>query len=185
METLFDNHKQALKVRMVLWASILVCAGALYGGWVIFQTYGLSPGDGGVLRPFGQRLGFGAFVALLGVAFAGGMMLFASLYVLRLVREGDQVIIDTLTPWGIGTRKYVYDLSEIGESAYYHGRMDRPVSTGSGMVLMQKVDAPWITLRTARRWFPLVLDLQAETIKKGALGRLAKGAVGDWEKDRP
>ena len=39
---LFENRRQALKVRIVLWVSLVVCAGALYGGWAIMQTYGPS-----------------------------------------------------------------------------------------------------------------------------------------------
>jgi len=184
MEMLFTSHAQAVKVRIVLWVSVLVCAGTLYGGWSLFETYGLNPGDGGVLRPFGERMTLGIFVAALGLIFAGGMMVFASIYATHLAREDDQVIIDTLTPWCVGTWRHELNISEVGESAYHHGRFDRPVSTGMGMPLMQRVDAPWITIRTAGRRLPFIFDLQAKIINIGALSVLSEGAVEDWEADR-
>ena len=184
MKTLFSNHAQTIKVRIVLWASLLVCAGAFYGGWSLFESYGLNPGDGGVLRPWPERLAFALFVAGLGLAFAGGMMVFAGLYATGLAREGDRVSIDTLTPWGIGARRHEFDISQIGESAYHHGRLNRPAGLGAGMALMQRVDAPWITIRTAGRRLPFIFDLQAEIINIGALSVLSEGAVEDWKADR-
>ena len=184
MRMLFENRRQALKVRIVLWVSLVVCAGALYGGWAIMQTYGLSPADGGVLRPFGERLALGGFVAVLGLAFAGGMMLFATIYVLRLARDGDQVVIDTLTLWGIGGRRHSFAISDIGESAYHHGRFSVARETGTpGQLLDLNVDAPWITLHAAGRRLPFLLDLQAEIVDISALAALAKGAVSDWQED--
>ncbi len=184
METLFSNRSQAIKVRLVLWVSVPVCAGALYAGGSIIEPYGLYPGDSGVLGRFGEHLVLGIFVAALGLAFAAGMMVFASVYATHLTRQGDQVIIDTLTPWGIGTRRYELDISEIGQSAYHHGRFDRPVSTGAGMPIFQRVNAPWISMRIAGRSFPFVFDLQAEIINIGALLVLSEGAAEDREADR-
>jgi hypothetical protein len=176
MKTLFSNHGPALKVRIMLWASMLVCIAALYGGWAIFESYGLSAGDGGILRPFGERLAFGMFVAGLGLVFAGGMMVFANIYATYLERGRDKIIIDTLTVWGIGTRRHEIDIAQVGKAAYHEGR--------TRSFRGPSVDAPWISLHTTGRWLPFVLDLQAEIIETGPLSVLAEGAVADWKKDR-
>lgn len=175
MTPLFENHWQALKVRVVLWASLPACAGAWYGAWSIFQSFGLSPADGGALRPFAERLALGSFVAALGIAFLAGMMVFASRYVVRLGRVGDRVVIETLTPWGIGARRHDFALSQLGESAYYHGRMHTPRG--------HSVNAPWITLRVAGQWLPFLLDLQAEVIEEDELAKIVQGAVAEWQSD--
>ncbi len=159
--------------------------GGALGGWVILQTYVLSPGDGGVSRPFGERLAFGAVVAALGLAFAGGMTLFAALYVLRLTRDEDEIIIDTLTPWGVGAHRHSFVVSDLGKSTYHHGRSSVARSTGiPGGFLSLNVDAPWITLHATERRLPFLLDLQAETIDTDALTALAEAAVVDWQEDR-
>ncbi len=175
MQTLFTNSAQVIKVRCVVWASMLICAATLYGGWSIFQSFGLSPGDGGVLRPFGERLAFGMFVAGLGLVFAAGMMVFANIYVTNLERGRDKVIIDTLTPWGVGTRRHEMDIAHVGAAAFHKGR--------TRSFRGPSVNAPWISLRTAGRRLPFVLDLQAEIIEIGPLSALAEGAVSDWKAD--
>jgi hypothetical protein len=184
MKLLFDNHRQALKVRIVLWVVYVAGVAALYAGWNIFQTFGLSPGDGGVLRPFGERLAFGAFVALLGVGLIAGMMTFARLYAVKLSREDERINIETLTILGIGRKRHSFDIAKVGAAAYHHGRMSRGVVTGGGSKLFQHIDAPWITLRTAGQRLPFILDLQAEVIKIGPLSVLTEGAVSKWRKDR-
>lgn len=184
MKLLFENHRQTLKVRIVLWVAYLAGLAALYAGWSILQTYGLSPGDGGILRPFGERLSFGAIVALLGIALILCMMTFASLYVVKLSREKELICIEALPIWGLGRKRYSFDVSEVGEAAYHHGRMKRGVTTSAGSTLFQNIDAPWITLRIAGKRLPFILDLQAEVIKIGPLSVLAEGAVSKWQKDR-
>lgn len=174
MTVILENHRQALKVRIMLWASFLACAGALYGAQTLFETYGLNPGDGGVLRPLGERLAVAGLVAALGLSFAGGMAVFASRYAVRLTREGDRVDIRTMTPWG--TRRHRLAVADFRGGAYFHGRQRNPRGPS--------VDAPWITLRVAGRRLPFIVDLQAETVNKGALGALARGAVADWRTDR-
>lgn len=184
MKRLFENHRQTLKVRIVLWIVFLVGLAALYAGWSTFQTYGLSPGDGGVLRPFGERLAFGAGIALLGCILVVAMMLFATLYVVTLSRNDDRISIETLTALGIGRSHHSFDISDVGEAAYHHGRMSRGIVPGEQSSLFQSIDAPWITLRVAHRRLPFILDLQAEIIQVGPLTVLAEGAVSSWKRDR-
>jgi len=178
-EVLLENRRQAIKVRLVFWAMLVAAALAAWGGWSIFESYGLSPGDGGVLRPLWQRLALGIFVAGLGFAAAGGMALYLSLYALGIERRGDRVTITTMTAFGRRHREFA--LCELGESAYHHGRIGHVTPSGGSAGLW--VNAPWITLRAAGRRFPFIIDLQAETINIGALSVLAEGGVQDWQGD--
>ncbi len=178
--TMLDNRRQARKVRIVFWASLVACGLAFWGGWEVFLTFGLSEADGGVLRPLWERLALGGAVAGLGAAFAGGMLLYISLYALRIERSGDRVSITTMTPLGRQVR--VYGITELGESAYHHGRARHVHESGARGGIW--VNAPWITLRVVGRRFPFVIDLQADDIDIGALSVLAEGGVGDWQQDR-
>lgn len=169
---LFKNRYQARKVQIVLWVSLAVCALAFYAGWEIFKTFGLSPGDGGILRPISQRIAFGAFVASLGAAFASAMMLYASLYVLRVKRDGDDITFETMSPWGVGTKTHQYTPSQIGKSRTHKGRSIVPRFDGS--LLAMRVNAPWKSLYVHDRRFPFLLDLQAEQINEPAIRKLWK-----------
>jgi hypothetical protein len=177
---LLDSRRQARKVRAVFWASLLAAAFALWGGWTIAESYGLAPGDGGVLRPLWQRLLFGGFVAALGVAAAGGMTLYISLYALRVEVRGDTIGITTMTPFGRRLREFAR--SQIGRSAYYQGRMYHRQPSGGRDSLW--VNAPWITLRVAGRRFPFIIDLQADQIDRRKLAALAADGVADWREDQ-
>ena len=61
MVALFDAGWQAKKVRWFTAFALVVCLGCLYWGYDLSQTYGLSPGDGGVGGPRGRRVGGGGF----------------------------------------------------------------------------------------------------------------------------
>ena len=177
---LLENQRQALKVRFVFWFLQIAGALALWGGWAIFHSFGLAEADGGVLRPLWQRLALGGGVAGLGLAAAGGMWLYTVLYALRIVRSGDRITITTMTPFGRRDREFA--ISELGESAYFRGRVHHVLSSGGIGGIW--VNAPWITLHAVGHRFPFVVDLQAETIDIGALSVLAEGAVQDWQDDR-
>ncbi len=166
MKHLLVNSRQALKVRVFLWGSIAACIGALYAAWSLAETYGLNPGDGGVLRPIGERLMAGGIVGGLGVAFAGGMIWYASLYAVRISRQRDQVEMETMAIFGTKTRNF--SVSDFDGGSYHHGRMQ----SGRG----QSVNAPWITLRVKGRRIPFIADVQAETFDRSALMKLARGS---------
>jgi len=174
-----ESYYQALKVRLVFWFLLACGALAVWGGWAIFQTYGLSEADGGILRPLWQRIAFGGFVASLGLAFAGGMWLYLSLYALHISREGDVIHITTMTP--IGQRNREFPISDIGEGAYYHGRVQHVLETGASGGIW--TNAPWITLRARGHRLPFIIDLQAELLEIGMLSMLAEGSVNEWQKD--
>jgi hypothetical protein len=52
-------------------------------------------------------------VALLGVAYAAGMILYASLYVLRIELNGDRLLIDTVAPLGHGVLRHNIGTDEL------------------------------------------------------------------------
>lgn len=168
---LMDSRSQALKIRILFWVLLIVGALALWGGWAIFQNYGLSEADGGVLKPLWQRLAFGGFIASLGLAAAGSMWLYTTLYVLRIIRSGDQVTITTMTSFG--GRDRVFRLDELGEGAYYKGQIQHVLESGASGGIW--VNAPWITLRAVGHRFPFIVDIQAEVIDIDAISVLAAG----------
>jgi len=177
-ELLLENHHQALKIRIIFWVLVVVALFAFWGGWAIYQTYGLSQADGGVLRPLWERLALGGFVAGLAVMCVGAMWIYVSIYALHISRIGDQLRLVTMTPMGGFDRNI--PLEDVGKSAYYHGRLN-PMTVRGGAI---KVNAPWITLRIRGRRLPVIIDLQAEFIEVDKLSELAEGAVGEWLDDQ-
>jgi len=171
MQTLLDKTP-TWKLRMLLWLSYAACAGALYWGWDLAQTYGLNPGDGGVLRPLWERLAFGGFVALAGLAFAAAMVVLSRLYVTRLARDGSRLFIETLTPLGLGARRVEIPVKALKGGSYHHGAGP------------EGVDAPWITLRVEGQRFPFMLDVKAKEVDPAGLKKLLPFATAAWRAAR-
>ena len=176
---LLRSYRQARKVRVLFWLFAVIGALALWGGWWIFETYGLSEADGGVLRPLWERLALGGFVAGLGLAAALGMWVYISVYALEISRAGERIGITTMTPFG--EREREFPMSEIGKSAYYHGRVRHTLPSGGIGALW--VDAPWITIRVRGHRLPFVADLQAEVIDIAAISILSEGGVEGLDLD--
>lgn len=169
MQLLFDNRRQAVKVRVFLWASVVFAAGFAWMGWMFFQELSADPDE-----PAATALAAGLLVAALGAAFPAGMLVYVSRYLLKLERDGDRLALWTIPPTGLGARKTELALSQIEGSSYYHGRM---------ATHRQSVNAPWITLRVTGQRIPYVIDLQAEHIDQDAIARLAQEGTRDWQAD--
>ncbi|MGD9868062.1 MAG: hypothetical protein AB7U38_08725 [Hyphomicrobiales bacterium] len=167
MQILLDGTP-TWKLRMLLWGGYAACAGMLWWGWDLSRTYGLNPGDGGVLRPLWERLAFGGFTAFLGLGFAASMILMTRIYVTRLMRDGKRLVIETLTALGVGARRIEVPVGAVKGGSYHHG------SGPNG------VDAPWITLRVQGRRIPFMLDVKARGIDRSGLSRLLPRAVSAW-----
>ena len=140
---------QLTKVRAFMIVALLCATGAFYWGWDLFNSYGLAPGDGGVLAPLGQRLAWGLSVAGLGLAFLAGMWIYGRRYVTRIRYDAaaDALHIGTLE--FLAGRFKVYPASSVVGADYHHGRME-----GEG------VNAPWYFVRLADRSSRLILDAQ-------------------------
>ncbi len=174
-DLLLRSGAQALKIRILFWIVVIIGVVALWGGWAIFQSFGLSPADGGVLKPFSERLAFGGVVAVLGVALIAGMWLYMSLYALEVVRDGNKIAITTMTP--LGDREQNFKVSELGKGAHHQGQTNF-ARVEDGLVENHiKVDAPWITLRAAGRRLPFILDMKSQIIEVDAIVSLAEGKI--------
>ena len=161
MTVLLKNKRQAFKVRLVFWFLAIVALLAIAGGWAIFQSYGLGAADGGVLKPFWERVAFGGFVGLFGILCATGMWLYMSLYVIRLAREGDQVEFTTLSPFG--QSKQVFPVSAMASKTDHDGHL---------RTTKFDINAPWISLRVQGRLFPFILDMQSDFVDKKRISKL-------------
>ena len=164
--TLVDNRG---RVRLLTVVNVfLILAGlALVGvGVNVARTYGLSPFDGGVLRPLGQRLALGGGLALFGLAIIAGMQYYLSRYVVTMTREGDDIHLVTASRF-FG-RDHSFPASDTQGITAHSGRAWIPTR---GI----RVDAPWLTLRVARRG-RFIIDTQARTLNLDALAALLPGA---------
>lgn len=165
MKTIYSAGSQQTKVRLFMWASLILSALAIYFGIDLAQHYGLNPGDGGVLRPLGERLAWGIGVGLLGVLLAAGMDLYGRLYVTRVQYEKASrcLYFDTIRWWGTATLQV--NAQEIQRANYNDGRMETGEHT---------VNAPWYYVQIQGRRLPLILDAQGKLEDKSLAHTLLK-----------
>lgn len=154
---------QLTKVRGFMIVALLCAVGAVYWGWDLFNTYGLNPGDGGVLAPLWQRLAWGLSVAGLGLAFLAGMWIYGRRYVtgIRYDQAADTLHIGTLE--FLAARVKVYPASSVVGADYRHGRLE-----GEG------VNAPWYFVKLKDRSSRLILDAQGIFPDRQLAGKLLR-----------
>lgn len=177
MPVVFDAGRQLLKVRFIMILSLVAASGATYAGIQIARTYGLSPADGGVLKPLTLRLAFGTFVALLGIGFAVGMWVYGRCYVARLTLEPETrtLLIETVTFWGRSTS--AVSLTEVQFGERHAGRFQ----AAEFGVVGASVNAPWRELHVRGRSLPLIVDEQGRSSRDG---KNAGTAVAERRKSR-
>ena len=90
-ETLFENQRQARKARLVMLGTVVWSLGWLYWSSVIAQTYGLSAGDGGTVRPASQRYTIAVLMLAVALAPLIGMLVYGRVYLTRILRDGDRL----------------------------------------------------------------------------------------------
>ena len=154
-----DGGGQVWMVRVLTWLFAIVAVAALIWASDMSQTYGLSPGDGGVLRPPVERWTAAFLVALVGIAPFAGMLVYVRLYVTRLVRTRGKVDVTILGLLARTTRRF--NLIEIGAARRHDGRLQANVS----------VNAPWITLWVGRR--PYIISLNSGRVDRRGVAQLA------------
>lgn len=166
MTEVFRAGSQLIKVRMIMALAAASAAASIWFGWVLLQTYGLSPGDGGVLAPFGQRLAWFLGLSGLGLTFLAGMWAYAGCYVSRMAYDPrtQRLHLWTLTYWG--TREEVHEAAGVQRSTFHGGRLINPAGVS--------VKAPWHYLYLARRGLPAIIDGQGEFLDPLLAGRLMK-----------
>lgn len=167
--SVFDAGRQLLKVRAMMAAALIVAVVTLYAGIHLAQTFGLNPADGGALAPLPVRLAWGGGVALLGLAFAAGMVLYGRCYVARLLVDEatDHLHVYTVSPW-LALRRQVIPRSALKPGRRHRGRtffIWHPIL----------VNAPWQVLRVQGRRLPLILDEQGEVLHRPWMQRLRLG----------
>ena len=167
MTLIYRAGFQLWKVRAVM---LMGLAGAVVGcwvGWDLFQTYGIRPADGGRLASLPVRLAWGLGVAALGLAFAGGMALYGTLYVgtIRYDEAAGMLHIRTVELIVTG-RRHVVPLSAIKGARRKEGRLDNPGGVS--------VDAPWLALQLKGRRWPLIVDAQGHFPDRALAARLLK-----------
>jgi transmembrane protein TMEM70 (proton-transport ATP synthase complex) len=153
---------QLTKIKGMMIFAALCAAGAVYWGWDLFNTVGLRPADGGVLKPLGERLAWGLGVAGLGVAFLAGMWVFGRRYATRIRYDQAKDALHIGTLEFLAGREHIHAASDVLGSTYHHGRME-----GEG------VNAPWFMLSLKGR-SRLIVDAQGIFPDRALAERLLK-----------
>ena len=157
---LVENKWQARKLRWVCWGSVVWTIAWLAWAVDLAETYGLSPGDGGVLRPFGERLAYAAVLTVIAVLPLVGLIWYSRRYIVAMSRSGGMVDVTMLGFWRPLRRRYA--VAAFGPSTTHGGRM-----SAGGLT----VNAPWITLRIGgKRHFVDLQSERADTRRLTALG---------------
>lgn len=164
MRTIFDAGPQRWKIWFALVIS-LIAGGALVwlGGW-LFQSYGLEPMDGGVLKPLPTRILFGVGFAVPGFAIIAGILLYLRCYVMRI--EADDAAGGFLVTLAWPGRTLVIRPEDVVRVSYSDG-----ISHAGGI----SVNAPWYSLRLRGHRFPLIVDLQGDFLDQPSVDRLMEG----------
>ena len=64
------------------------CVGWLYWAWDTLHAYGLEPADGGLLKPYSERVQMAVIIAVLGTFPVAGMVYYSTLYLTKVERDG-------------------------------------------------------------------------------------------------
>lgn len=138
MTVLYDNRQRAKRARLGILAAVVWSLGWFY--WA------------NVLRTGGSRPGAIAIVAIVGVLPLVALHFYSNVYVVRLVRDGNELTITTLGLFG--NRELRVSVTTVAE--------------------VQRPEAGGMTLRLAGRKMPFILDLQAEYGDLNAISALAQ-----------
>ena len=149
--------------RLPLFRAIQLVALAVSAVLAFAGIEALQTGDGG------GAMWQGVLAALLCLALVvvmlGGVLVFGLRSVLRLRWQGDQIEIETITPWGL--HRFTAPAS-----AVRLGAVHAPVV----VTQTQRADAPWQVMRLDGWRLPFMIDLQASHLDHRGLNRLASQA---------
>jgi len=166
MMNLYNSGSQTTAVRFVMILSLFTAVGACIGGFVLFRSYGLSPGDGGVLAPLATRLTWGLVLAGLGLAFALGMWLYGRNYVRAIHFDPYAQVLHFRTLGMFGDGHEAVTLNRVRGSTFRSGRLDNPVGVS--------VNAPWYKVSIDGRGSSYILDAQGQFYDPPLLARLIR-----------
>lgn len=162
MTPIYDAGSQAVKVRALLWFSLLCAAGSTWGGIALGRTYGLSPAEGGVLAPLPVRMAWGIGVAAVGLGFLAGMLVYVRCYAARVAVDeaGGALHVDRVG--FLGTSTLVVPAARVRGSEFHPGQ-----AYYGGV----SVNAAWDTVRVEGRRLPLIVDAQGDVLDPERAGR--------------
>jgi hypothetical protein len=166
MTPVYSAAGQLIKVRFVLLLALCCAVGGLLWGWNLLQTYGLAPGDGGVLAPFWQRAAWGSSVALLGLAFGLGMWLYVRQYIARIDYDESSASFHIRTADFLSVRPFVASKGGARRGKQHAGQLNLPDAPS--------VHAPWTSIRVPGRRLPLILDDQGSVHNAALLQQLTR-----------
>ncbi len=149
-----------------MWFALVCAAASVWAGLHLAQTYGLNPGDGGVLAPLPVRLVWGMGVGVLGLGFAGAMWLYGRCYVARLELDEQAQQLHVYTVGFFSITCHVYDVTDLGAGRRHRGRL---------RTLWHAVAAPWQSIWVPGRRLPLILDEQGEVLDRNWMRKLRLG----------
>jgi hypothetical protein len=170
------NPGRSIRVELMAYAGIAAAAGSIWWGTDLLETYGLRPGDGGALRPFGERLMVAGTTAGCGIAFAAGLLIYQSLYVVGMALVGGRFDVHTK----IGPLNIIrsYTLDEVTGSTYRHRDSLDHASDGRSIPREYAM-----TVYVKGRRLPYIFDLHARFVDRAALLKIAPQAVRRWNSD--
>jgi hypothetical protein len=157
MTVLFENERQAAKLRKSIVAAIVWAVGWFYWAMVMAHFFGALPGSESVGASV-PRPGLAALMLFVGVAPFVGLLFYSRIYLLCIESNADLVILTTLGVF----KPRIY---QIARSAIVSAKTQRDDKNGGKPV--------WISLRIAGRRLPFVADLQAEQADMAAITALA------------
>lgn len=157
----YENTRQSRLARFVLWLAMGLCLLVLAWAVHLYQNFGLAPGDGGMLRPYPERVAAaGAALVMAGFVLAGAIA-YCRVYVVRMRLAGDHVQIHTLGLVGTHTR-------------WYRWRTLAGISDLSGGFTLGSYTPRFTRLRVGGRRLPLLLDSRAEQVDTTVIADLAR-----------
>jgi hypothetical protein len=166
MRVVFDAGPQRKRVWFGALVT-LVTGGVLIwlGEWTI-RTYGLTPVEGGVLRPLMQRVLLGGSFIAAAVAMIVGFVVYLHCYVARIEEHDEDDGFRLTVIWPFGSRQRTVQPDDVAGASYNHG-----FSRAGGMV----VNAPYFSLRLRGRRLPFIIDEQGDFPHRDAVDRLLAG----------
>jgi hypothetical protein len=162
MGLIYANTRQGRTARLVLWLATGLALMLLGWAWDLFHTFGLAPGDGGVLRPYPERAAGAAATAAAAALVLAGALTYRRSYVVRMLLGHGQVEVHTVS-W-LGSRVRRYRLQDFAGAAEFGGGF----TLGSYTPRFTRV-------RLVGHRLPLLLDSRADCIRPAALARVVKG----------
>ncbi len=163
LEPIYTAGGQLKRVRFFMGVCAIVFIGCTYWSYDLLQHYGLSPGDGGVLRPIGERLAWGLGVFLLGLFLVLAMDLYGRKYIARVFYDPSShcLEVETVRWWGRATKRYAEN--DVVRASYHRGHLATDSHT---------VNAPWYYVRFKGERLAHILDAQGEFLDFKLTARL-------------